>query len=98
MQVTMTYHKYKNKRKSKIKSMITTILILLFAIVSCAVLVSEKKKLRAFDERIFYFVSAGSSKNISLLDDKKELLKNLGGANVLFEQDSEDEIKGNISK
>ena len=108
----MTYHKYKNKRKSNIKSVITTILILLFAIVSCAVLVSEKKKLRAFDERIFYFVSAGSSKNISLLGDKKELLKNLGGANVVyehkglshlianvyFEQDSADEIKGNISK
>lgn len=107
----MTYHKYKNRRKNKIKSVITTILILLFAIVSSVVLVSEKKKLRAFDERIFYFVSAGFSKNISLLDDKKELLKNLGGANVLYEhkglshlianvyleQDSANEIKGNIS-
>lgn len=92
------------------KSVISSILILLFAIISSVVLVSEKKKLRAFDERVFYFVSAGSSRKISLLDDKKELLKNLGGANVVYqhkelshllasvylEQEQAEEIKSNI--
>ncbi len=107
----MTYHKHKNKRKNRIKSVISTILIFLFAVVSSVVLVSEKKKLRAFDERVFYFVSASSSRNESLLDEKKELLKNLGGANVVkshkglvhllanvyLEQESAGEIKSNIS-
>lgn len=106
----MTYYKQKKNRKGKIKSVVSAILILLFAIVSSVILVSEKKKLRSFDERVFYFVSAGSSRKISLLDDKKELLKNLGGANVVYvyrevshlianiylEQDSAEEIKANI--
>lgn len=90
--------------------MISSILILLFAIISSVVLVAEKKKLRAFDERVFYFVSAGSSRKISLLEDKKELLKNLGGANVFYlykekshlissvylDQESAEEIRSNI--
>ena len=62
----------------------TSILIFLFAIISSVVLVAEKKKLRAFDERIFYFVSAGSARTISLLDDKKELLKNGSFLKSLF--------------
>lgn len=112
MQVTMTYHKSRKKSKLQIKSVVSTILVFLFAIVSSAILVSEKRKLRAFDERVFYFVSAGSSRTISLLDDKKELLKNLGGANVVYsykgishllanvylEQESADEIKGNLTQ
>lgn len=110
LQVTMTYLKSKKRGKGLVKSVVSTILIFLFAIVSSVILVSEKRKLRAFDERVFYFVSAGSSRKISLLDDKKELLKNLGGANVVYEhrhlshllasvylkQEFADEIKGNL--
>ncbi len=95
-----------------IKSVVWTILVFLFAVVSSAVLITEKKKLKAYDERVFYFVSAGSAKSISLLDDKKELLKNLGGANIVYqhkglshllasaylEQESAEEIKSNLTK
>ena len=106
----MTYHKLKKKRNNRIKSIVSSILILLFAIISSVVLISEKRKLRPYDERVFYFVSAGSSRTISLLEDKKELLKNLGGANVVYtykgqshliasvylDQESADEIKSNF--
>jgi hypothetical protein len=105
-------HNFKRKRKTKIKSVVSTILVFLFAIISSSILISEKKKLKAYDERIFYFVSVANSKKISLLDDKKELLKNLGGASVVFsrkdvfylfanvylEQESALEIKSNLVK
>ena len=85
LQVVVSRRKSKNRKFSKIKSVVSTILILLFAIVSSVILIVEKKKYKAFDERIFYFVSVGSTKSIKLLDDKKELLKNLGGANVVMQ-------------
>lgn len=84
MQVTMTYHKAKKKHNSKIKSIVSTILIFIFAFVSSAILIVEKRKYKQYDERIFYFVSVASSKTTKLLEDKKELLKNLGGANVVM--------------
>ena len=80
----MTVFKNRKKTKAKIKSVVSTILIFLFAIVSSAVLVVEKRKYKAFDERILYFVSVGSAKTSNLLESKKELLKNLGGANVVY--------------
>lgn len=80
----MTYHNGKKNRKGKMKSIVSTILIFLFAFVSSAFLVVEKRKYKQYDERIFYFVSVASSKTVKLLEDKKELLKNLGGANVVY--------------
>ena len=80
----MTYHNGKKRQNSKIKSIASTILILLFAFVSSAILVVEKRKYKQYDERIFYFVSVASSKTMRLLEDKKELLKNLGGANAVM--------------
>ena len=92
--------------------MISTILIFLFAIVSSAVLIVEKRKYKAFDERIVYLVSVASTKTIKVLDDKKDLLRNLGGANVVLsynglshlianvylDQESALEIKDNLKK
>lgn len=80
----MTYHNGKKRHNSKIKSVISTILIFVFAFVSSAILVVEKRKYKQYDERIFYFVSVASSKTVKLLEDKKELLKNLGGANLVM--------------
>ena len=80
----MTYHNGRKRQVGKIKSIVSTILIFVFAFVSSAILVIEKKKYKQYDERIFYFVSVASSKTTKLLDDKKELLKNLGGANVVM--------------
>ena len=84
MQVTMTYHNGKKRHNSKIKSVVSTILIFVFAFVSSGILVVEKRKYKQYDERIFYFVSVASSKTVKLLEDKKELLKNLGGANLVM--------------
>ena len=80
----MTYHNGKKRHNSKVKSVVSTILIFMFAFVSSALLVVEKRKYKQYDERIFYFVSVASSKTVKLLEDKKELLKNLGGANLVM--------------
>lgn len=84
MQISLTHKKLKNRRKNKIKSVITTILVFLFAIVSSGVLISIKKKNLVFDEREIYFISVASSKKESELETKSELLKNLGGANIIY--------------
>ena len=107
----MTLCRRRKYEKSVIKSVVSTILIFLFAIVSSIVLISEKRKLRPFDERLFYFVCAGSAQSAAHLEGKKELLKNLGGASVIYkrndisyvianvylDQVSADEIKVNLS-
>ena len=65
-----------------------------------------------YEERIFYLVSAASANRENLLDPKKELLKNLGSANIVYRQgdkchliigvyldsESAEEIKGNLLK
>lgn len=84
----MTRNKLKNSTKTKIKSVIKVILIFLFAISSSAVLIVIKKKNLLFDEREIYFVSVASSKKESELETKSELLKNLGGANVIYNKDN----------
>ena len=112
MQVTVTKDAFKNSTKLKVKSVVTTIFIFIFAFISVIFLVSMKKKSLMFDEQYFYFVSAESSKKISVLDGKKEYLKNIGGAavthfykenyylvaNVYLKLEEAEEIKGNISK
>lgn len=112
LQILVSRKKNKNRMFLRIKSVVSTILIFSFAIISSAVLITEKKKYKAYDERIFYFVSVGSSKIIKMLDDKKELLKNLGGANMLMsykglshlivnvylDQESANEIKENLKQ
>ena len=84
MQISVTKNKCKKIGKSGIKSVVSTVLILLFAVVSTAILVSARKKTLIFDEQLFYVVSVGESKKNSGFDAKKELLKNLGGANVVY--------------
>ncbi len=88
MQISVTRNKLKNSTKTKIKSVIKVILIFLFAISSSAVLIVIKKKNLLFDEREIYFVSVASSKKESELETKSELLKNLGGANVIYNKDN----------
>lgn len=87
MQISVTRNKLKNSTKTKIKSVIKVILIFLFAISSSAVLIVIKKKNLLFDEREIYFVSVASSKKESELETKSELLKNLGGANVIYNKE-----------
>lgn len=108
----MTSKKYKINNKSRIKSIVSSILIFLFAIVSSAILITVRKKNIIYDERIFYLVSATSEHRESLLEPKKELLKNLGSANVVYKQgdnchlivniyldfESAEEIKNNLTK
>ena len=112
MQVLVTRRKNRKFSKMRIKSVVRTILIFLFAIVSSAILITIKKKSLMYEERIFYLVSATSEHRESLLDPKKELLKNLGAANVVYKQgdkchlivgvyfdsESAEEIKGNLLK
>lgn len=88
MQISVTDKKLKNKRKSKLKSAINLILIFLFAFISSAVLIVVKKKNLAFDEREIYFVSVASSKKESELATKSELLKNLGGSNLIYHRNN----------
>lgn len=76
--------------------MITTILIFLFAIISSAILIVQKKKLVMFEERIFYFVSAYSSRKEKDLDMQKELLKNLGGASVIYKNSDKYYLIANV--
>lgn len=112
MQVTVSSKNKTKVFKSRIKSAITTILIFLFAIISSVVLIVQKKKLVMFEEQMFYFVSAYSSRKEKDLDMQKELLKNLGGANIVYfysdkyylianvylDLESANEIKSNLSK
>lgn len=111
MQVTVSSNKLKKNKKVKVKSVISTILIFLFAIISTAILIGEKRKLIIYEERSFYFVCVGTSKKESSFETKKELLKNLGGANVVYnyggnynlvasvylDLESATEIKNNLS-
>lgn len=98
--------------KPRVKSVVSTILVFLFAIVSSAILIVVKKKNLMYEERIFYLVSATSENRETLLEPKKELLKNLGSANIVYRQgdkchlvvgvyfdsESAEEIKGNLLK
>lgn len=108
----MTAKKRKHRRKTRIKSVVKAILIFLFAITSSIFFVSLKKKSLMYLERDFYFVSVASSKKSSDLETKSELLKNLGGASVIYNKNgvyylvanvyldlsSAEEIKSNLSK
>ena len=96
MQISVTNKKLKKHNKSAIKSTISTILIFLFLIISTAILVSVKKKGLAYEERIFYFVCVDSSKKSSELETKKELVKNLGGANTLYKINDEYNLIANV--
>ena len=107
----MTSKKTTNNKSKRIKSVIQTILVFLFAIISTAVLITVKKKNLMFEERIFYLVSVASEGREALLDPQKELLKNLGASNVVYKKndsyhliasvyldlESAEEIKGNLS-
>lgn len=84
MQVSVTPRRLKNKRKNMIKSVVSLILIFLFVISSSAFLISIRKNNLVFDEMDIYFVCVASSKKESELETKSELLKNLGGANVIY--------------
>lgn len=87
MQICVTRKKSKNRRKSIIKSVIKVILIFLFVIISSAIFIRQKRKTLMYLEREFYFVSVASSKKSSNLETKAELLKNLGGASVIYNKD-----------
>lgn len=76
--------------------MITTILIFLFAIISSAILIVQKKKLVMFEERIFYFVSACSARKDTALESQSELLKNLGGASVIYKNSDKYYLIANV--
>lgn len=96
MQVSVSSKKRKKFDKSKIKSVVSTILVFLFAIISTAILISHRKKSLAFDSKYFYFISVASANKESLLENKKELVKNLGGANVVYKQDGNYHLLVNV--
>ena len=107
----MTSKKTKRNKLKRVKSVIQTIFIFLFAIVSTAILITMKKKNLMFEERMFYMVSVAGEGKESLLDPQKELLKNLGAANVVYKKndsyhliasvyldlESAEEIKANLA-
>ena len=82
MQVTVTENAFVKRSKIASKSVIATILIFIFAFISIVVLIAVRKKTLVFEEQYFYFVCADSSKKVSVLDNEKEYLKNIGGAAV----------------
>lgn len=110
MQVTVTENAFVKRSKIASKSVIATILIFIFAFISIVVLIAVRKKTLVFEEQYFYFVCADSSKKVSVLDNEKEYLKNIGGAavthfykedyylvaNVYLSPVDAEEIKGNI--
>lgn len=82
MQVTVTENAFRKPRKIASKSVMATILVFIFAFVSIVILIAVRKKTLVFEEQYFYFVCADSSKKVSVLDNEKEYLKNIGGAAV----------------
>ena len=82
MQITVTQGALQKGHKTASKSVITTILVFIFAFVSIVILIAVRKKTLVFEEQYFYFVCADSSKKVGILDNEKEYLKNIGGAAV----------------
>lgn len=96
MQISVSKIVKRNGVKTRTKSVISTILIFLFAIVSTAILVNVRKKSLVFDEQYFYFVSVSKSNKKTDFEAKKELLKNLGGASVVYKLNGEFHLIANV--
>ena len=96
MQVSVTYLKQRNNKRRVIKSIVSTILIFLFAIISSAILISVRRKTLMYEERVFYLVCAAREEKETLLDGKKELLKNLGAGNVIFKEKDKFYLVANV--
>lgn len=96
MQVSVSLKKKRKFSSSMIKSVVSTILVFLFAIISTAILISHRKKSLVFDSKYFYFISVASASKESLLETKSELAKNLGGANFIYKENNEYHLLVNV--
>lgn len=96
MQVLVSSNNKRKTAKTRIKSVISTILIILFAICSSAFLIVLKKKNLIYEERVIYVISVASSKKEKDLNSSSELLKNLGGANVIYKFQDEYHLIANV--
>lgn len=73
----------KKSQKNKIKSVFVVILTIFVFMFLFVFLVAMKKKIVCFEKQDFYLVSAYQSKKESLCLEKKDLVKDLGGAGVI---------------
>ena len=96
MQISVSKKVKRKGVKTWKKSVISTILIFLFAIVSTAILVNVRRQSLMFEEQYFYFVSVCKSNKKTDFEAKKELLKNLGGASVVYKLNGEFHLLANV--
>ncbi len=84
LQVCVT-HKVKRKMSStQIKSALCIILFfLIFGTILISLIVSRKKENLFYGQNL-YFVYTSKTKNVSSLENEKDMVKNLGGAGVVF--------------
>lgn len=74
---------HKKSQKNKIKSAFAVILVIFVFMFLFVFLVAMKKKIVCFEKQDFYLVSACQSKKEALCLEKKDLVKDLGGAGVV---------------
>ncbi len=112
LQVCVT-QKVKRKIGSvQIKSAVCLILFfLIFGTILISIIVSRKKENLFYGQNL-YFVYTSKTKNVSSLENEKDMIKNLGGAGVVFlhkkeyylicnvylKKDEAEEIKKNIAE
>lgn len=84
LQVCMTRNCSINTRKMRIKSMISMILFFLMLVLILGLLIVSRKKENLYAGQTYYFIYTNKSKNNLSLQSEKELVKNLGGAGVLY--------------
>lgn len=89
MQDSVTHKKLKYRKKSRLKAVIFTILFFFIIFFISAILVVSKRTNICFEARRFYVVYAEKNKNSNLLLNSQSLVKDLGGAAVIFNKQHE---------
>lgn len=89
MQDSVTREAKKRTQKHTLKAVIFTVLFFFIIFLISAVLVVSKRSNLCFEARTFYVVYADKNKNSSLLLNTQSLVKDLGGAAVIFDKNNE---------
>lgn len=89
MQDSVTRKVIKRTQKTKLKAVIFTVLFFFIIFLISAILVVSKRSNLCFEARTFYMVYVDKNKNSTLLSNLQNLVKDLGGAAVVFDKNNE---------
>ncbi len=89
MQECVTKVKRKTSKKSGAKAVIFSVLFFFIIFLVTAILVVSKRSNLCFSVRSFHIVYAGKDKTEELVLDLQKQIKDLGGAGVIFEKNTE---------